>query len=111
MTTYFITGLEISAVVSLTAGLTIGAAWGIAGLTSAWLFFAEMLSVLGGGLVILSIQLLLAAMTTASLGPRSGALLCASFLIVEPAFALLSMCTAIAAAYLLGRIRSQSHIF
>jgi hypothetical protein len=111
MSTYFVQGLEISTIVSLAAGFLIGVPWGIAGLTSAWLFVSEMLAVLCGGALILFVQLLLAAIATASHGMKAGALLSTLFLIAEPAFPLIAMCTAIAVAFLLKTIRSNLTIF
>lgn len=104
MTTYFFRDLEISTAVSLVAGLALGVAWAVAGLTSAWMFFAEMFSILAGGLVILVAQLILACLATASLGMKSGTVLCISFVAADPAFVLITVCIAIPVAYLLERL-------
>src|SRR5262245_32219727 len=108
MITYLFTGLKISTAISLVAGLAIGVSWGIAGITSAWLFFAEMFSMLAGGAVILIAQIILACIATASLGLKSGSVLCVSFVAADPAFLLITTSIAISIAFLLERLCRES---
>jgi hypothetical protein len=104
MAPYLLPGIEISIAVSLVAGIVIGAAMGFAGLTSRWLFRAEILSFLIGGTVVVITQSALTVIAGLSLGLRVALFISLMFILSEPAIVLLAVSTAVAIGYLTRKI-------
>ncbi len=104
MAPYLLPGIEISVAVSLVVGIVIGAAMGFVGLTSRWLFMAEILSFLIGGAIVLSTQLALTVIAGLSLGLKVALFISFVFILSEPAIVLLAVSTAVAIGFLTRKI-------
>jgi hypothetical protein len=107
MVDYLATGIEISIAISLVAGIVVGSAMGIAGFGSIWVFRAEMLSLLVGCAVVLIAQSALVIEATASLNLTAGVVAGVCFFFTEPAVGLVALGTAVAVAYLVGKITGK----
>jgi len=107
MVDYLAAGIEISIAISLVAGIVVGSAMGIAGFGSIWVFRAEMLSLLVGCAVVLIAQSALVIVATASLNLTAGVVAGVCFFFTEPVVGLVAVGTAVAVAYLVGKITGK----
>jgi hypothetical protein len=107
MVAYLTLGIEVSITISLIAGAIVGSAMGIAGLASAWVFWAEMLSFFVGGAIVLVTQSVLVIKAATSLGMKAGLVVCAVFFFSEPVAGLVAVVIAIAVVYVFGRLTGK----
>ena len=107
MVNYLAAGIEISIAISLAAGIVVGSAMGIAGFGSIWVFRAEMFSLFVGCAIVLIAQSTLVIEATASLTLKAGVVAGLCFFFTDPVVGLVAVGTAIAVAYLVGKITGK----